>query len=134
MPLLIRLAVVAALALGIAVPTASGAPAPFRTPSGNIHCYLSNGSGGTVQCWVLSRACRGAYGGTYAYAWAIRGRGGRPTRLCPGDIVPGRRVLRYGRSTSVGSITCRSEVRGLTCTNRRTGRGFFLSRQRQYTF
>ena len=132
MTVILRLAIVAALALGIAVPAASGAPAPFRTPSGNIHCYLGNGSGGTVQCWVMSRACRGEYG-TFAYSWAMSGRQ-RPMRFCPGDLVRGTRVLGYGRSVSVGQMTCRSQQRGLTCTNRRTGRGFFLSRERQRIF
>lgn len=128
-----RLRAVAALFAALGAGTAPAVGAEFHTPSGNIRCVLSGGgASASVQCWVLSRACRGE-GGTFAYSWAMRATR-RPVRFCPGDIVAAGRVLRYGRSVRAGVITCTSRVPGLTCTNRRTGHGFFLSRERQRVF
>jgi hypothetical protein len=42
-------------------------------------------------------------------------------------------VLGYGRTWRVGGIRCASAPSGLTCRNK-TGRGFFLSRERWRTF
>lgn len=47
-----------------------------------------------------------------------------------GTEVP---VLRYGRSLARYGMRCRSQRRGLTCSNR-GGHGFFLSRELQRTF
>ncbi len=124
------------LAAAIAIPLvsaggAAGATVSFRTPSNNVHCYSD--SGPSVQCWVLSATCRGYGGATYAYSWAVRGNG-RPSRFCPGDIVRGSRVLRYGQSLTFRGTRCVSRTSGLTCTRTATGRGFFLSRERQRIF
>ncbi len=123
------LAVAGALAGHAAAPAGA---AEFHTPSGNIRCTMSGGPQASVQCWVFSRACR-AHGGTFAYSWAM-GATRRPTRFCPGDVVAAGRVLPYGRSVRRGVMSCTSRVRGLTCTHRRTGHGFFLSRERQRIF
>jgi hypothetical protein len=112
---------------------AAAAPsqASFRTPSGNIHCYLT--SGGTAQCWVLSARCQNQEGTGYAYSWAF-GREDRPSRFCPGDFVQGRRVLPYGSAITKGDARCVSRRSGVTCVQLETGRGFFLSRARQRIF
>lgn len=129
---LVGLLCAGAAAAALALPGSAGAQEiSFRTPSGNIHCYM--GSGRSVQCWVLSARCRGDGGAVYAYAWAIRDNG-RASRFCPGDFVRGARVLSYGRFIRYGGTRCVSRESGLTCTRTATGRGFFLSRQGQRTF
>jgi hypothetical protein len=111
--------------------SASASTTSVRSPSGNIHCYLS--SSGTAQCWVLSAKCRGYEGATYAYSWAMDATR-RPSRFCPGDFVRGTRVLGYGQSITKGGNRCVSRQAGVTCTRLSTGHGFFLSRERQRIF
>jgi hypothetical protein len=58
---------------------------------------------------------------------------GRPSVSRIWQISPGH-VLRYGRSVTMGWITCVSRFAGLTCRSRLSRHGFFLNRQTQRTF
>ncbi len=60
---------------------------------------------------------------------------GRAKPFCAGDTAkdPRAPILQYGRTWRKGSFTCVSRPIRLRCTNR-SKRGFFLSRQRSYTF
>lgn len=103
----------------------------FQTPSRNIVCLMT--SSGVVECWLMSSACAGEDGMTFAHAWAFD-RSRRPSKFCPGDLVQPARTLRYGRRLTLGGATCTSRKSGLTCRNLRRGYGFFLSRERQRIF
>lgn len=129
----LALAALAPLAAALTLPGVAAARAQsFRSPSGNIHCLLTDGRTPVAQCWVLSATCRSSRG-TFAYSWAMSTRD-RPVRFCPGDVVRGARVLPYGASARSGPHVCRSRMSGVTCRNLRTGHGFRLSRERQRTF
>jgi hypothetical protein len=56
--------------------------------------------------------------------------------VCAGDTVldPAARVLAYNTVTAVSVFRCQSATDGMTCTNTRTGHGFFLSIQSYRTF
>jgi hypothetical protein len=62
--------------------------------------------------------------------------GGRASLVCAGDTTlnPSAPTLAYGQSSRRGPFLCRSASAGVTCTNQSSGHGFFLSRQRYYTF
>jgi hypothetical protein len=63
------------------------------------------------------------------------GRRGRGYVVCAGDTaLHAGTPLAYGRSVSRGRYTCKSTKAGITCRNRRTSHGFFLSRQRYRLF
>lgn len=49
---------------------------------------------------------------------------------CRSDVaVPDpQQVLAYGKSLTTGAISCSSAATGVTCHDRRTGHGFFVSR------
>lgn len=141
----IAVAVVAGTALAGAVGAATAAAAPatryFQSPSGNIVCAIEDGA--TARCEILEkdwtpppkpRTCPVDWGdGT-----VVTARGKRGVYLCAGDTIrhpPGKpyRVLAYGRSLRVASITCRSAKSGMTCTNLKK-HGFLLSRERVRLF
>ncbi|MGE3138114.1 MAG: DUF6636 domain-containing protein [Thermoleophilia bacterium] len=128
---LVATASVVVAVLAFAGQGSAASTSSFRSPSGNIHCFLTSDT--TVQCWVLSATCRGYGGATYAWSWAMDNTR-RPSRFCPGDLVRGTRVLPYGRSITKGGNKCVSRKSGVTCTRLTTGRGFFLSRERQRIF
>jgi hypothetical protein len=132
----------AALALG--GPAAPAATSPFfQTPSRNIGCIYVAGLGAPdkpyLRCDIGSglrplpprpRACDLDWG--YGYAMFATGRAGT---FCAGDTAkdPKAPVLGYGRTWRKGPFTCVSRSIGLRCRNT-SGRGFFLSRERSYTF
>lgn len=138
------LATLAAL-LGLAalVPLAPPAYAEltgFQTPSKNIHCLYQNEFGTpSVRCDILNftgpiprrpASCDLDYGRAFEVTTT-----GRAARACVGDTVadPANRVLAYGRTFTRPGITCTSDTKGVTCTNR-LGRGFFVSRANARTF
>jgi hypothetical protein len=116
--------------------------ASFRTPSGNIGCVFSSGSGSptSLRCDIGSglrprphrppECLHLAWGDSYSMNAT-----GRVVLTCHGDtaILPNARILRYGTSWSRGDFVCRSRTVGLRCRNR-SGHGFFLSRQRSHRF
>jgi hypothetical protein len=132
--LVILCGAVAATATG-PLGSANAAQLSFKSPSGNIVCLMSADSRNSLaQCWVLSARCYNReIGQTVSYTYAFDGSR-RPSRFCPGDFVPARRVLGYGRSIRLGNVRCASEVKGVTCTHLKRRWGMFLSRERQRFF
>jgi hypothetical protein len=124
------------------VPSTSSTAAPtpavvvhlstFRSPSGNIGCALFEGS---ARCDIMHRSwsppprpasCQLDYGqGLEVY-------GSRPGHLvCAGDTAldPSAPILHYGAASVVGQDTCVSATTGMTCTDTRTGHGFWIAIQ-----
>jgi hypothetical protein len=60
---------------------------------------------------------------------------GKARTFCAGDTAhdPRAPILRYDLTWRKGPFTCVSQRIGLRCTNR-SRHGFFLSRERSYTF
>jgi hypothetical protein len=127
------------VATGVAL-GASGAE-PFRTPSGNIYCAYEHYSFAPIdlRCEIRSgvkplppkpRTCEFDWGAGYAMRQT-----GRPHILCISDTIHDfkARVLGYGTTWRGGAFTCTSKTTGLRCSNR-SGHGFFLSRERSYSF
>jgi hypothetical protein len=121
-----------ALAIGLvaAMPAVASA-GPFRSPSGNIGCFI-DASG--VRCDIRERdwrpprkpaTCELDFGqGVFV------GRRHRAGYVCAGDTALGAgRRLAYGTSIRRGSFRCRSRRSGVRCDNLSTGHGFALSRQ-----
>ena len=137
------LAVVVAAIAVLAAPGAgtggTGGIETFRTPSRNIACGFFPSSFGNptfLRCDILSglkpeprRTCEGDWTGA---SMRVTGRAGA---VCAGDTVydPRSRILGYGKTWTRAGMRCTSRTTGLTCTNR-SGRGFFLSRQRWRVF
>ncbi|MFN8160786.1 MAG: DUF6636 domain-containing protein [Solirubrobacterales bacterium] len=103
----------------------------FKSPSGNIGCYLI---GGTARCDIRERSwsppprpanCPLDWG----QGLEVGSSGSRV--VCAGDTAldPSAPVLAYGRSTAKGSIECVSATEGVTCTDNANWHGFFISRQ-----
>lgn len=124
-------------------PSPSPSPSPtsvptgettFASPSGTITCRVGAGS---VTCdeadqtsWRLTPADLASCGQS-ALAGLVLPAVGEARFDCRTDLlVPTpQRVLAYGQSITVGDITCASATTGVTCTNSRTGHGFFVSRE-----
>jgi hypothetical protein len=122
-------------------PSATSSPAgvpagdtTFASPTGTITCRVSAGA---VTCdeaeqtsWRLTRADLASCGQA-ALAGLVLPANGEATFDCRTDVlVPSpRQVLDYGHSVTVGDVTCASATTGVTCTNGRTGHGFFISRE-----
>lgn len=119
----------------------------FKTPSGNIVCQYLVGpsvvSGAVVACAIKSglkpalprEACDI---GSYASDRLILDRHGVSAPTCASDpsaLVGESRAhaLGYGQTWSGGGIRCTSAITGLTCRHK-SGRGFFLSRERWRRF
>jgi hypothetical protein len=137
-------------------PAAASAAAPsfFQTPSRNIGCVYASAEPGfpaTLRCDIRSglipkpakpkgcglrpvpprpRSCDLDWG----YGYSMVGTG-RASTFCAGDTAKDARapVLAYGTTWRKGPFTCLSRAVGLRCTNR-SRHGFFLSRERSYTF
>jgi len=105
--------------------------ASFRTPTGNIGCFLDRAS---ARCDIHDH--------TYSappkpadcdLEWgdAIQIRGGPAAFVCHGDTAldPSASVLAYGARTRQGSMVCESAENGVTCFQEGTGNHFFISRQ-----
>lgn len=109
----------------------------FQSPTGNIHCGLYQGDGGTsVRCDLLeltpsyTRPPAGCeYDWGQSFGLDARGKG---YLACVSDAVadPGNPVLGYGQSVSLGGIACVSARTGMTCTNA-DGHGFSVAKARQ---
>ncbi|MDO5530137.1 MAG: hypothetical protein Q4F71_12105 [Paracoccus sp. (in: a-proteobacteria)] len=107
----------------------------FQTPSGNIHCYLTDGEPSYARCDLMEYRpslprpadCELDFGGAFAVS-----RHGAAEAVCAGDTAasPAAPVLEYGDWVRLGGVACRSERSGVSCTND-DGHGFTLSRARQ---
>lgn len=141
--LAVAVAVCAILCARAAGAAQAGKPsvASFRTPSGNIGCVYSSGSGSatSLRCDIRSGlrprphkppGCRLDWGDSYSVNAT-----GRVVLTCHGDtaVLPDSRILRYGTRWRRGGFRCRSRAVGLRCVNR-SGHGFFLSRGRSSRF
>lgn len=109
----------------------------FQSPSGNITCVMAafEGEAAEVSCevadhtWVAParpQACEGGWGDRLDLT-----AGGPPTMDCHTDTTRGSGLttLDYGDTRSLGSITCKSEPAGITCTDTSTGHFFRISRE-----
>ena len=121
----------------------------FRLPSGNIGCVaFASPDFNVVTCearhhaWSLPPKPAGCDFEWVAYL-EVRATGDGALGICTsnplvGDVhTPGLPFIGVmvpgGSSIRAGAILCRSENRGLTCTNPE-GHGFFLSRERARAF
>jgi hypothetical protein len=118
-------------------PTAIVHLTTFRSPSGNIGCALFEGS---ARCDIMHRdwspppkpaTCQFDFGqGLDVYG------GSRGQLVCAGDTAldPSAPVLHYGTASVVGPDECVSAATGMTCTDTRTGHGFWIAIQGYRTF
>ena len=126
----------AAPAFALAAPTAARS-AFFRSPSGNISCAMDGSFGARCDIskhdWAIPRKPRSCH---FDFGQGVTvGSRGRAHFVCAGDSALGaRRTLGYGHSRRIGRYSCFSRRAGMRCVNRRTGHGFFLSRQRYSLF
>jgi hypothetical protein len=121
--------------VALVLPAGAAGAVHFRTPSGNIGCYVDRAF---VRCDIGRTAaksppqpasCELDFGNAFEMT-----RSGRPRRICHGDtVLGGRRVLQYGQTLRSGAFTCMSRPAGLTCRNA-GGHGWFLSRERVRLF
>ena len=129
---LAALALVAAtlVATSVAPPAEAGSSAWFSSPSRNIGCYMTTSD---VRCDVdvytytptkKPATCDFAWGPSFGVATAGRGH-----FRCVSDTVGGStRILRYGRSITIGAFRCTSRSTDMTCVNTGNGHGFRASR------
>lgn len=99
----------------------------FRTPSGNIICWMyevtDSSEPSQLECAVLSAAKTWVLPQTERVAVF--------PEVKTDTTAP---VLAYGRHWSSNSLNCDSRRNGLTCRDDKTGHGFFLSREKQRVF
>lgn len=116
---------------------------PFKTPSGNIECYVGTGEGPSdISCAIHDRSgpaakpkpanCRAPWG----HGFEMRATG--PVLMtCGGpgakNTAPGVSLAPYGERADFDGIVCTSERTGFECRNQ-DGHGFFLSRRKQLVF
>ncbi len=112
----------------------------IRSPSGNIFCGLSSGDYAGVRCDMIALTptnttpppdCELDWGSSFEVGPNDR----KGALACVGDSVADANalVLDYGKSVSLGTITCTSEKTGMTCVNG-LGHGFSLSKAKQRLF
>jgi hypothetical protein len=134
------IAVVAAIAAGSA---GASTQLHFKTPSGNIDCYLFSTQGGVADCMVRKASWPSVpkKPASCDLDWApyevqlvkthvsLGGCRGDIGPLCYGSGDPCS-VLPYGHHVTMGGITCSSAATGLTC-RRATGTraGFRVARE-----
>ena len=125
-----------AAALALATTAAQAEDILFRSPSGNIHCLVSDDpSYAGARCDIgevdaLSFARRPADCDLdWGRAFFV-GERGSAEPICAGDTVvsPDATVLPYGRSVTLGAVTCESSKQGMECRN--GSGGLFLLRRR----
>ena len=116
----------------------------FRSPSGNINCYLFSTQDGVADCIVRTASwpTEPKKPATCTLDWAANEvqlvRSHVSLGACRGDVGPrcyagGDRcsVLAYGRSVTVGGIRCSSSASGITCRRTAGSRaGFRIARER----
>jgi hypothetical protein len=139
-----RLALAAAsilVAAAFAAPSASARALPgFRSPTGNIRCFVLVGHSGDLLCTIgsssyaktLQARCIGGGVGVDWHGFTL-GATRRGALNCSGGIQydPADRLptttLAYGSTWRHGDFTCISSRTGVTCRNHR-GHGLFVSR------
>jgi hypothetical protein len=106
-------------------------PRYFETPSSNIGCYVSARS---TRCDIRERNWDPPPSDTECELDYGQGIGlspnGKADFVCAGDTaLGGPATLGYGEVSRRGFLRCRSGSKGITCTEVRSGHGFFLSRE-----
>jgi hypothetical protein len=106
--------------LASSIPAQAWTDSKWKSPSGNIWCYAPRWG---VTCGTLND------GFTVALDWG----GGRGYRLRDGSVYgfpAPRYTLAYGTTWKwrARGLVCLSSVRGMKCSSRWTGHGFFISR------
>jgi hypothetical protein len=108
----------------------------FQTPSHNIACELDRRSG--ARCDIKDHSWPNPpKPGNCPVDWgdSLSVGHGQAHVTCHGDTTFGPNpVLPYGHSISVGAFSCTSTTSGVRCLNRRSGHGFFISRERKRLF
>lgn len=116
---------------------AQDTPRGFRSPTGNIQCLFFEIS--SVRCSITAVSNRLAHRPAdceleWGHDFGLGANSREGERLCVGDtIAAAYPILPYGESAQYGGIICRSERKGVTCTNGK-GAGFELSRSLQRIF
>jgi hypothetical protein len=107
----------------------------FQSPSGNIQCNMGSADGTTwAACEIRDHTwatpprptpCMGNFGDRISIRQASA-----PEMSCHTDSLMGNGypTLQYGQTQSINSITCDSEVSGMTCRDTDSGHYFVLSR------
>ena len=136
----------AALSVALAPAASAVTQAHFRSPSGNINCFLldTRPSPPFVDCLVVKNAWRRlpakprSCDVDFYPAEVALGASGRITvGSCRGDVGPtclpssgfACRTLAYGRSITSRHFVCRSASNGVTCLVRGRDRGFRIARE-----
>lgn len=114
-----------------APPPAKRGPGHFRTPSSNVGCVIAPS---IARCDIRERnwdptpssaPCDLDYGQGISLDAE-----GFAQFVCAGDTtLGGPATLGYGESAQRGTLRCDSARAGVTCTEARSGHGFFLSRE-----
>jgi hypothetical protein len=145
--LIVKRAFLTAAAIGLCAAAAGSAQAKapsfitFLTPSGNIGCGYSSGSGPrSLRCDIASglkpkpSRPKGCVHLNWGDSYTMNAHG-RAIVTCHGDtvIIKGSKVIPYGKTWSRGGFECWSKTTGLKCENA-DHHGFFLSRQHSYRF
>ena len=106
----------------------------FRSPSGNINCLIATGEFSEVRCDMIESTpsftapppdCDLDWGRAFNIGPSDR----KGQLACVGDTVidAGAITLNYGKTISLGSLSCTSEKTGMTCSNP-AGHGFTIAR------
>lgn len=109
---------------------------PFQSPSGNIVCnmYTSTDGFDTAICAAAEHDWLGPKPDNCGANWGSRIdlEAGSPARFgCYGqEMPPVTHTLQYGQTQQLGSISCRSEAAGITCTDNNSGHYFTVSREK----
>ncbi|TNM67469.1 hypothetical protein FHN55_10495 [Streptomyces sp. NP160] len=142
---------------GPAGPAASGSPSAavvtsmttFRSPTGNISCYLApvQGADPYARCdlaeqrWDVREpegGCDDTWGGGGGSYGSVGVGGGDAEPLCVGDTIadPSAPTLAYGSSITMEPLTCTSvsDKVGMTCENSTTGHGFTVRKEKVELF
>jgi hypothetical protein len=111
----------------------------FRSPSGNIGCIVvADGARCDIRQHNWSPPPRPAScPNVVAFGQGMAvDKTGAGKFVCAGDtsLNPSARALAYGTTASFQGFACASSIRGMTCTNERTGHGFFISIQGYRSF
>lgn len=111
-----------------------GSSYSFTSPSGNIACSLTTGSGGWVSCWIGLKDWEidqpdGPDCDISDWGNAVDLGPDGPSFPCYTDFGwdPFADSLDYGLTVAVGEFRCESARTGVTCTNG-SGQGFSLAR------
>jgi hypothetical protein len=111
-------------------------PHYFETPSSNVGCFIDPKA---VRCDIRERnwdpppdegKCELDYGQGIALSAS-----GEVKFVCAGDTtLGGPATLPYGAVSRRGLLRCRSGMKGITCSEVRSGHGYFLSREKYRIF